>query len=65
LLHPSKKSEWANNKLRVTIEVIPNYELESLILSFGENVRVKKPDNLAQVINIQLDNLLNKIQKQK
>src|SRR6056297_1261053 len=49
-LHPSQKSEWLNDKLRVTIEVIPNYELESLILSFGEKVKVEKPVNLAKLI---------------
>jgi len=42
-LHPTQKHEWVNEKLRVEIEVIPNYELESLILSFGEKVKVTKP----------------------
>jgi len=49
-IHPSQKSEWVGDKLRVTIEVIPNYELESLILSFGEKVKVEKPVNLAKLI---------------
>jgi predicted DNA-binding transcriptional regulator YafY len=42
-IHPSQKSEWMEGRLRVTIEVIQNYELESLILSFGEKVEVVEP----------------------
>ena len=53
-IHPSQKSEWVGDKLRVTIEVIPNYELESLILSFGEKVKVEKPVNLAKLIKERL-----------
>lgn len=56
-LHPSQKSEWMNGKLKVTIEVIPNYELESLILSFGEKVKVEKPQSLAQIITTRLSNV--------
>lgn len=55
-LHPSQKSEWVDDRLRVTIEVIPNYELESLILSFGGKVKVKRPQNLIQVIKTRLSN---------
>ena len=29
------------------IQLIPNYELESLFLSYGENIRVIKPKSLA------------------
>jgi len=35
-----------NNELEVRINVIPNYELESLILSFGDNVKVLYPQKL-------------------
>ncbi len=55
-IHPSQKSEWVDGKLRVTIEVIPNYELESLILSFGGKVKVKRPQNLIQIIKTRLNN---------
>jgi len=55
-LHPSQKSEWVDGKLRVTIEVIPNYELESLILSFGEKVKVKWPLHLIQIIKSRISN---------
>jgi predicted DNA-binding transcriptional regulator YafY len=45
-LHPTQKTEKRGDELLVTIEVIPNYELESLILSYGENVTVISPDSL-------------------
>ncbi len=53
-LHPSQKSEWVDSRLRVTIEVIPNYELEALILSFGEKVKIIKPQKIIQVIKKRL-----------
>jgi len=53
-LHPSQKSKWIDGKLRVSIEVIPNYELESLILSFGEKVRVIEPPELKNKISLRL-----------
>ncbi|MCC5905128.1 MAG: WYL domain-containing protein [Balneolaceae bacterium] len=49
-LHPSQKSEWVEGRLRVTIRVIPNYELESLILSYGGNVQVEEPHYLKEKI---------------
>lgn len=49
-LHPTQKTEERDGKLIVRIEVIPNYELESLILSFGENVKVLKPEKLKKKI---------------
>jgi len=45
-LHASQKSNWLEDKLIVEIEVIPNYELRSLILSFGSSIRVIEPDVL-------------------
>lgn len=45
-LHPTQKTEETDGRLIVKIEVIPNYELESLILSFGENVKVLGPEKL-------------------
>lgn len=43
LHHSQKKLAYENRELTVSIEVIPNYELESLILSFGERVVVLEP----------------------
>jgi len=45
-IHPTQKHKYDETGLEVRIEVIPNYELESLILSFGENVRVVAPEDL-------------------
>jgi len=42
-IHPTQKSKWENDKLIVEIEVIPNYELERVILGFGDSVTVKQP----------------------
>jgi predicted DNA-binding transcriptional regulator YafY len=49
-LHPTQKSYWQDDKLIVEFKVIPNYELETLILSFGENIKVQKPNNLSKKI---------------
>lgn len=49
-LHATQKTEEKDSKLIVKIEVIPNYELESLILSFGENVKVLGPEKLKKKI---------------
>ncbi|MEX0660360.1 MAG: WYL domain-containing protein [Balneolaceae bacterium] len=53
-LHPSQKTEWVDDRLHVTIKVIPNYELETLILSFGEKVKVIEPSILLDAINERL-----------
>jgi len=50
-LHPTQKDNYNENKeLIVRIKVIPNYELEKLILSFGENVKVISPLHLREKI---------------
>ena len=54
-LHLSQKITWLEKgELEVRITVIPNYELESVILSFGENVRVIEPTWLSERINERL-----------
>lgn len=45
-LHPSQKQKNNDQDLEVRIRVIPNYELEQLILSFGEKVKVLGPPGL-------------------
>lgn len=45
-LYPSQKTKWKKDWLEVKIKIIPNYELEQLILSFGEHVKVIYPENL-------------------
>tara|TARA_B100000508_G_C11330884_1_gene214250 strand:+ start:414 stop:617 length:204 start_codon:yes stop_codon:yes gene_type:complete len=49
--------EWEGDKLIVEIRVIPNYELESLILSFGEKVKVIEPNFLVQKIEMRVEKL--------
>jgi len=56
-LHASQKSNWLEDKLIVEIEVIPNYELRSLILSFGSSIRVIEPDVLKNDIKTEVKNL--------
>lgn len=56
-LHPTQKHEWVGDKLRVEIEVIPNYELETLILSFGEKVTVISPIVLKRRISQRINNM--------
>lgn len=44
--HPTQKIKNKEDGLEVIIEVILNYELEKLILSFGETVKVLGPESL-------------------
>ena len=50
-IHPSQKVKLLEDgKLEVRIKVIPNYELESLLLSFGEKVKIVSPASLIERI---------------
>jgi predicted DNA-binding transcriptional regulator YafY len=50
-LHPTQKTETDDEgRLHLRIKVIPNYELEMLILSFGEKVEVVAPKSLKTCI---------------
>ena len=49
-IHPTQKSRNAEDGLEVTICVVPNYELEKLILSFGETVKVLSPKSFQKTI---------------
>lgn len=49
-LHPTQKIDWKGDSLIAKIEVIPNFELESIILSFGEKVEVLEPKTLVDNI---------------
>jgi len=54
-LHHSQKSKPIDeNGVLVTIEVIPNYELKSLLLSFGKDVKILSPASLRDEIKIDL-----------
>ena len=59
-LHLSQKSkQQPNGYLWVKIEVIPNYELETKILSFGETCQVLSPKSLADKIQQRLQQATN------
>lgn len=45
-LHGTQKEKWDETGLVVTIKVIPNPELEHLILRHGENCRALEPEDL-------------------
>src|SRR5690606_5930293 len=50
-LHGSQRDNWINmNTLEVRLEVIPNYELERLILSYAESVKVISTESLKMKI---------------
>lgn len=54
-IHPSQKHKNVPNGLEVKINVIPNFELEKLILSFGEQVQVVSPQDFRGRISHRLD----------
>lgn len=55
-LHGSQKSRWINdNTLEVKLQLIINYELERLILSYADSVKVVKPEKLSGSITKRLD----------
>lgn len=45
-----KKIKFDQSGLIISIEVIPNYEMEKLILSFGENCKVLNPSTIRKKI---------------
>ena len=46
-LHPSQKTKLLESgELQVIIKLIPNYELEMMLLSFGNKVKIIKPNIL-------------------
>lgn len=50
-LHGSQKPKWIDeNTLEVTLEIIINYELERLILSYADSVKVLSPLHLREKI---------------
>ncbi|MFY8186368.1 MAG: helix-turn-helix transcriptional regulator [Flavobacterium sp.] len=50
-IHETQKHKWIDeNTLELKIKVVLNYELERLILSYGESVKVIEPKDLADKI---------------
>lgn len=58
-IHPSQAYKFENNMHRIVIKVIPNYELESLILSYGENLQVLEPLSFVEKIKIRIEKMKN------
>lgn len=54
-LHPSQKHKNDPTGLEVRIKVIPNFELERLVLSFGEQVQVISPQDFKEHISQRLN----------
>jgi predicted DNA-binding transcriptional regulator YafY len=58
-IHETQKHKWINeNTLELKINVMVNYELERLILSYGESVKVIEPEHLMLKIKARLNNAL-------
>lgn len=56
-IHETQKHRWLQNEiLEVEIKVIVNYELERLILSYGESVIIIEPDHLKNKILSRIKN---------
>ena len=53
-LHFTQKHRSTEQGLEVTITLIPNYELEALLLSYGETVQVLAPQELKDKMRLRL-----------
>ena len=59
-LHGSQKDKWIDSKtLEVRLEVIPNYELERVILSYADSVKVIEPTSIIKKIASRIKNSLS------
>lgn len=60
-IHPtqSKPVFSENGYMTISIKVIPNYELERLILSFGDKVKIISPDSVKNIIVSRIKNSFN------
>lgn len=59
-LHGSQKSRWLDEEtLEVSLNVVLNYELERLILSYADTVTIIEPLDLKELIRQRLANALN------
>jgi len=60
-IHPtqSRPKFLESGEMVISIKVIPNYELERLILSYGEKVKVVSPDSIRDKIQTRIQGMLN------
>lgn len=63
-IHNSQKVEEdrEDGSAVISIDVIPNFELEQLLLSFGDHIEVLSPESLRQEISVRIKNNLKKYQ---
>ena len=57
-LHPTQKHRMVGNQVEVRIKVVLNYELENLILSYGQHAQVLAPERLKKRIVERLSDAL-------
>lgn len=59
-IHPTQKvkEQLQNGNIIISIQVFPNYELETLILSFGEKIKVISPNSIKKTIKLRLESAL-------
>ncbi len=58
-LHGSQKIKESENSFEVHLKLIPNYELETLILSFGEKMQVLEPKILVEKVKERINKMKN------
>jgi len=59
-IHPSQKHKLEEDGLTVRISIIPNYEFERLIMSFGDSVTILEPKYLREILFEHFSNAKNK-----
>ncbi|MFN4197827.1 MAG: helix-turn-helix transcriptional regulator [Flavobacterium sp.] len=58
-IHPSQIYKFENNTHYIVLKVIPNFELESLLLSFGENITIIEPQSLLNKMRERIEKMKN------
>ena len=56
-LHESQRNKWTDEGFLVTLKLIPNLELEQVILSYGEDVEVLQPKYLRERIKERVEKI--------
>ncbi|QZT37803.1 WYL domain-containing protein [Halosquirtibacter xylanolyticus] len=58
-LHPSQNSDQSDKGI-ITLDVIPNYELEAMLLSFADRIEVLEPKSLRQKLKNRAKTMLER-----
>ena len=56
-LHESQRNKWTDKGFLVTLKLIPNLELEQVILFYGEDVEVLSPESLRLTIQNRVEQM--------